>query len=134
MFEPVNVGGVTVSVSTLHNEDQIAQLGLQIGDTVLIERLKRRDPSRGRVVKQGEHRRPFKMPTTCPVCGGEVVRAEGRGRQPLHQHQLSGAPEGIHPALVRAASWISTAWVRRLSIQFVDKGLVKNVADLYKLK
>src|SRR5262249_9708059 len=75
MFRPVNVGGVMVSMSTLHNEDEIARLGLQIGDTVLVERAGDVIPKVVRVVSEGKDRRPFHMPKTCPVCGGDVVRA-----------------------------------------------------------
>ncbi|MBV8847878.1 MAG: NAD-dependent DNA ligase LigA, partial [Bryobacterales bacterium] len=77
MLQPVNVGGVTVSRATLHNEDEIDRLGVEIGDTVLLERAGDVIPHVVRVVKPGEHRRKFKMPSHCPVCGGEIVRAEG---------------------------------------------------------
>ena len=134
MFEPVNVGGVTVSVSTLHNEDQIAQLGLQIGDTVLIERAGDVIPHVVRVVKQGEHRRPFKMPTTCPVCGGEVVRAEGEAASRcINISCPARLKESILHWSARGVMDIDGLG-EALVDQFVDKGLVKNVADLYKLK
>ena len=77
VLRPVVVGGVTVSMSTLHNEDEIARLGLEIGDTVLVERAGDVIPKVVRVVSQGAGRHPFHMPKTCPVCGGDVVRAEG---------------------------------------------------------
>src|SRR5439155_18037299 len=76
-LKPVVVSGVTVSRATLHNEDEIARLDLQIGDTVLIERSGDVIPKVVRVVEQGAHRHPFKMPATCPVCGSHVERAEG---------------------------------------------------------
>jgi DNA ligase (NAD+) len=133
MFEPVNVGGVTVSVSTLHNEDQIAQLGLQIGDTVLIERAGDVIPHVVRVVKQGEHRRPFKMPTKCPVCGGEVVRAEGEAASRcINISCPARLKESILHWSARGVLDIDGLG-EALVDQFVDKGLVKNVADLYKL-
>ena len=99
-FRPVNVGGVMVSKATLHNEDEVGRLGVQIGDTVLLERAGDVIPHVVRVVKEGEHRRPFRMPTACPICCGEIVRVRRRvRRQPLHQHQLSGSLEGNHPPL-----------------------------------
>jgi DNA ligase (NAD+) len=67
---------------------------VQIGDTVLVERAGDVIPHVVRVVKPGEHRRPSGCPQACPICGGEIVRVEGRIRQPLHQHQLSGAFKG----------------------------------------
>ena len=134
MFEPVNVGGVTVSVSTLHNEDQIAQLGLQIGDTVLIERAGDVIPHVVRVVKQGEHRRPFRMPTKCPVCGGEVVRAEGEAASRcINISCPARLKESILHWAARGVLDIDGLG-EALVDQLVDKGLVTNVADLYRLK
>ena len=76
-LKPVIVGGVTVSRATLHNEDEIARLGLAIGDRVLVERSGDVIPKIVRVVDHGKHRKAFHMPSTCPVCGGHVVREEG---------------------------------------------------------
>jgi DNA ligase (NAD+) len=75
LLTPVNVGGVMVSRATLHNEDEVGRLGVEIGDRVLVERSGDVIPKVVRVVKQGEARYPFKMPKHCPVCGGDIVRA-----------------------------------------------------------
>jgi DNA ligase (NAD+) len=77
VLEPVQVGGVTVSRSTLHNMDEIDRLGLQIGDTVLIERAGEVIPHVLKVVKEGKSRRAFRMPKECPVCGSAIHKAEG---------------------------------------------------------
>jgi DNA ligase (NAD+) len=77
VLEPVQVGGVTVSRSTLHNMDEIERLGLHIGDTVLIERAGEVIPHVLKVVKEGKNRRSFKMPTKCPECGSTIHKAEG---------------------------------------------------------
>ena len=76
-LKPVEVSGVTVSRATLHNEDEIERLELEIGDTVVIERSGDVIPKVVRVHTQGSYRRPFRMPTQCPVCGGKIVREEG---------------------------------------------------------
>ena len=76
-LQPVAVGGVTVSRATLHNEDEIARLGLKIGDEVIIERSGDVIPKVVRVWAQGKGRTAFTMPVNCPVCGGKVVREEG---------------------------------------------------------
>ena len=76
-LKPVVVSGVTVTRATLHNEDEIERLGVQIGDTVLIERSGDVIPKVVRVLQQGEERKPFRMPKHCPVCGGDIVREPG---------------------------------------------------------
>ncbi|MEZ5367428.1 MAG: NAD-dependent DNA ligase LigA, partial [Bryobacterales bacterium] len=77
ILRPVSVGGVTVSRATLHNEDEVERLGLEIGDHVVIERSGDVIPKVIRVVKQASDRRPFQMPKNCPVCKTELVREEG---------------------------------------------------------
>jgi DNA ligase (NAD+) len=78
-LRPVNVGGVTVSRATLHNEDEIQRLGLKIGDTVLVGRAGDVIPEVKSVIVNlrtgGE--REFRMPKKCPICGSPVVRPEG---------------------------------------------------------
>jgi DNA ligase (NAD+) len=77
----VPLGGVTVSRSTLHNEDEIGRLGLKIGDWVLIERGGDVIPKVLKVIesKRTAKEKRFKMPTQCPVCGGRVSRTRRRG-------------------------------------------------------
>src|SRR5208282_2254906 len=77
VFEPVQIGGVTVVKSTLHNMDEIERLGIHAGDTVLVERAGEVIPHVLKVVKHGEEEKPFRMPSKCPVCGMGVHRAEG---------------------------------------------------------
>ncbi|MCA2968021.1 MAG: NAD-dependent DNA ligase LigA, partial [Acidobacteriaceae bacterium] len=76
-LRPVAVSGVMVSRSTLHNEDEIARLGVAAGDTVLVERSGDVIPKVVKVVREGEVRVPFQMPAACPVCGSSVSRPEG---------------------------------------------------------
>ena len=133
-FRPVNVGGVMVSKATLHNEDEVERLGVQIGDTVLVERAGDVIPHVVRVVKEGEHRRPFRMPTKCPVCGGEIVRAEGEAASRcINISCPAKLKESILHWAARGVMNID-GMGEALVDQMVDKGLVKNVADLYALK
>ena len=135
VLEPVQVGGVTVSHATLHNEDEIARKDLRVGDLVLIERAGEVIPQ---VVKPISEKRtgkekPFRMPTTCPVCGSDAVKEEGEAvrrcinascpaqvKERLTHFCSRGAMdcEGVGPSLVA---------------QLVDKGLVTKASDLYKL-
>ncbi len=133
-LKPVSLAGVTVSRATLHNEDEIARLGVEIGDTVLVERSGDVIPKIVRVVEQGAHRRAFHMPAICPICQGHVVREEGesasrcintncpaRLRESLRHFASRGVMDidGVGDALVD---------------QLLARGLVHNVADLYALE
>ncbi len=133
MFRPVNIGGVMVGKATLHNEDEIGRLGVQIGDTVLVERAGDVIPKVVRVVKEGEDRRPFVMPKRCPDCGEEIVRAEGEA---ISRCINTNCPARLKESVLHFAArgvmdidGLGEVLVNHL----VDSGLVKNVADLYKL-
>ena len=134
LFRPVNVGGVMVSKATLHNEDEVQRLGVQAGDTVLVERAGDVIPHVVRVVKEGEHRRPFRMPTKCPICGGEIVRVEGESASRcININCPARLRETILHWAARGVMNID-GMGEALVDQLVGKGLVKNVADLYALK
>jgi DNA ligase (NAD+) len=130
---PVTVGGVTVTRATLHNEDEIARLGVEIGDEVLIERSGDVIPKVVRVVKQGADRRPFRMPKHCPVCGGEVVREEGEAASRcINTNCPARLKESVSHFVARGVMDID-GMGHVLVDQLVSRGLVKNVADIYHL-
>ena len=132
-LEPKSVGGVTVSRATLHNEDEIARLGVEIGDTVLIERSGDVIPKVVRVTKQGEKRTPFHMPHQCPVCGGHIVREVGEAASRCIN---ANCPARLKESIGHFASRnvLNIDGLGDVLIeQLVDKGLVKSVADLYDL-
>ncbi len=132
-LRPVNVSGVTVARATLHNEDEIERLGLKIGDTVLVERSGDVIPKVVRVVREGEHRRAFHMPKHCPVCGGEVVRVEGEAASRcINTNCPARLKESILHFAARGVMDID-GMGDALVDQLVDQGLVKNVADIYRL-
>jgi DNA ligase (NAD+) len=132
-LEPVDVGGVTVSHATLHNMDEIGRLGVKIGDAVLIQRAGEVIPQVVKVAKQAPEGREFSMPKQCPVCGGDVHRAEG---EVAYRCVNSACPARLKESLLyfagRRAMNIDGLG-EALVDQLVDKGLVRDVADLYDL-
>ena len=132
-LRPVAVGGVTVSRATLHNEDEIRRLGLEIGDLVVIERSGDVIPKVVRVEEQGAQRRPFAMPQSCPVCGGTIVREEGEAASRCIN---TNCPARLKESILHFASrhvMNIDGMGDALVDQLVDRGLVASVADLYSL-
>jgi DNA ligase (NAD+) len=133
MLEPVEVGGVTISRATLHNEEDINRKAIREGDDVIVQRA-------GDVIPQivgpaGAHRpgtKRFKMPTHCPLCGAEVVRPEGEA---MHRCPNRACPsrglEALNNWVMAAADieGVGEQLVRRLW----DLGLVRSLPDLYRL-
>ena len=134
LLRPVQVGGVTVSRATLHNEDEIERLGLQIGDRVLIERSGDVIPKVLRVVEKGKDRRPFEVLKECPVCGTKLVREEGEAiRRCVNANCPARLKESVLHFASRRAMNID-GMGEALVEQLVDGGLVKGVARLYRLE
>jgi DNA ligase (NAD+) len=132
-LEPVEVGGVTVSRATLHNEEDINRKDIREGDIVVVQRA-------GDVIPQivgpaGEHQpgtKPFKMPKKCPLCGADIVKPEG---EVMHRCPNRACPSRGLESLI---NWVQAAAdiegvgeqsVRRLW----DLGLVRSVPELYRL-
>jgi DNA ligase (NAD+) len=132
-LKPVSVAGVTVSNATLHNEDEIERLGVQIGDTVLIERSGDVIPKVVRVVTEANDRRPFRMPKHCPVCGGEVVREPGEAASRcINTNCPARLKESVRHFAARGVMDID-GMGDVLVDQLVSRGIVKSVADIYDL-
>ena len=135
MLEPVQLGGVTVSRSTLHNEDEIERLGLKIGDHVLVERGGDVIPKVVKVIesKRTGKEKKFRMPAKCPVCGGLISRPEGEAVSRCIAADCGAQLVGrlLHFASRRAMR-IEGLGVA-LAEQVLDRKLVKDVADLYSL-
>jgi DNA ligase (NAD+) len=132
-LRPVFISGVTVSNATLHNEDEIARLGVEIGDTVLIERSGDVIPKVVRVVAQGADRTPFKMPKHCPVCGGDIVREEGESASRcINTNCPARLKESILHFAARGVMDIDGMGYALVD-QLVSKSMIQNVADIYNL-
>jgi len=133
VLEPVPLGGTTIRHATLHNEDEIERLGVQINDRVLLERGGDVIPKIVSVVEQAPDRRRFVMPKSCPVCGGEVYRAEGEAvRRCMNQ----SCPAKLRESLLH---WASRKAMKidglgeKIVDQLISREIVHDVSDLYRL-
>jgi DNA ligase (NAD+) len=133
LLEPVEVGGVTVSRATLHNEEDINRKNIRVGDQVIVQRAGDVIPQVvGPVLPHAKGTRRFKMPKNCPLCGAEIVKPEGEA---MHRCPNRACPSRGLESLI---NWVQAAAdiegvgeqsVRRLW----DLGLVRSLPDLYRL-
>ncbi|HEV2274675.1 MAG TPA: NAD-dependent DNA ligase LigA [Acidobacteriaceae bacterium] len=135
-LRPVAIGGTTVSRATLHNADEIARLGLKIGDSVLVERGGDVIPKIVEVVVDQAHPRghkSFLFPTHCPVCHSEIVRAEG---EVDYRCVNINCPARLKESLLHFASrgvMNIEGLGDALVTQLLDRKMVTGIADLYSL-
>jgi DNA ligase (NAD+) len=132
VLEPVEVGGVTVSRATLHNEEDINRKQIREGDIVIVQRA-------GDVIPQvvgpaGDHQpgtKPFRMPKKCPLCGTDVVKPEG---EVMHRCPNRACPSRGLETLI---NWVGIADIEGVGEQTIrllwDRGLVRSLPDLYRL-
>ncbi|WP_411563534.1 NAD-dependent DNA ligase LigA [Pseudomonas shirazensis] len=147
-LKPVKVAGVTVSNATLHNMDEVARLGVHIGDTVIIRRAGDVIPQVMQVVleRRPADARPVAVPSECPVCGSQVERTQLIKRSKGKETTSEGAVYRCVGRLACAAQLKQAIihYVSRRAMdidglgeksveQLVDEGLIRSPADLYKL-
>lgn len=134
-FQPIPLAGTTVARATLHNRDRIAELDIRVGDTVIVRKAGEIIPEVVRVLPElrPEGTSAFTMPTHCPECGSELVQPEDEA---VTRCINASCPAIIKGSLVHWASrgamdinGLGEKWVE----QFVDRGLITTVADLYQL-
>ena len=133
VFEPVTIGGVTVSKSTLHNLDEVRRLNVHAGDTVLVERAGEVIPHVLSVVKHGTEEVEFQMPSKCPVCGTRIHKDED---QVAYRCVNVSCPARRRESILHFAGRHAMnidGLGEKIVVQLLDRELVKNVADLYKL-
>ena len=135
ILEPVKVAGSTISKTTLHNEDFIKEKGLMIGDTVVIQKQGDVIPEVVDVIKDKRtgNEQEFVMPTVCPVCGAPVVREEGEAVARCIGIECSAKIlRNIAHFVSKEGMDIDGLGIKIIE-QLVDKGLIKNIADIYTL-
>src|ERR1700691_4491205 len=133
-LEAVGLAGVTVSNASLHNLDQIREKDVRVGDTVLIERAGDVIPYVVRVTQPGHPRQPeFAMPAHCPVCGGAIVHEEGEvGYFCVNANCPARMRESIRHFASKTALDVDGLGDKLVG-QLVEKGLVKELDDLFNL-
>ena len=132
-LEPVAIGGVTVSRATLHNEDEIARLGVRPGDRVLVQRAGDVIPKIVKVLEHGGGQ-PFVPPRECPVCGTAVERDEDEVVSRCPNFSCPAQLEGHLRHFASRSAMDIEGLGAKLATQLVEKGMVTDVADLYGLE
>ncbi len=135
-LKPVNVGGVTVSRATLHNENEILKKDIRIGDTVLVQRAGDVIPEVVKVIlsKRVGGEKKFVMPQACPVCGTSALRIEGEAAtRCINSICPAQVKERIKHFASKGAFDIDGLG-DKLVDQLVEKGLVSSFADLFQLE
>jgi len=133
---PVPIGGTTVRNATLHNMDEIGRLGVKIGDYVQVERGGDVIPKVAKVIDDKDHPRgtqEIEAPEKCPVCGTKVARTEG---EVDYRCVNANCPAKLLGTILHFASrgvMNIDGMGESLVTQLTERGLVKNVADIYKL-
>jgi DNA ligase (NAD+) len=134
---PVPLAGTTVKRASLHNADEIARKDVRVGDTVVIEKAGEIIPQVVRVEVEARDatERPYHFPKECPSCGAAVVREEGEA-----DHRCSNPPSRCPAQLEEGIRWFAhrdamdiDGLGEKLIHQLVERGLVRSLADLYRL-
>jgi DNA ligase (NAD+) len=133
---PVRLGGVTVRHATLHNPEEVRRLDVRVGDAVLVERAGDVIPKVVQVIRdrRPEGTVPFAMPAACPVCGALVETTED---EPLSYCTNIACPAQVKGRLLHFASRLAMdveGLGEKLVDALVDRGLLKDPADLYLLR
>ena len=136
VFDPVRIGGVTVSRSTLHNWDEMARKDIRIGDTVVVERAGDVIPHVIMVVKDKRtgRERPFPIPAQCPACGGRVVREEG---EVAVRCVRLDCPAQVRERIIHFASRgaMDIEGLGEKNVELLHaQGLISHFPDIYRLK
>jgi DNA ligase (NAD+) len=135
-LEPVRIGGVTVSRSTLHNWDEIDRKDIRVGDAVVVERAGDVIPHIVNVIKEKRTgvEKPFRPPEKCPVCGSTVEREEGEvAYRCIGLNCAAQVQQRIGHYVSRAAMDIEGLGEKNVELLYT-KGLIKHFVDIYKLK
>jgi DNA ligase (NAD+) len=136
VLEPVQVGGVTVTNATLHNEDYVRDLDIRVGDMVAVKRAGEVIPQvlRPLVELRTGEEQVWQMPQRCPVCGGQAVRMAGEAAwRCVNSACPAQLVRGVEHFVSRGAMDIAGFGIRQAEL-FVELGFIKDLADIYYLE
>ena len=135
VLEPVRVGGVTVSMATLHNADEVERKGVLIGDTVVVRRAGEVIPEVVAPIpslRTGQERK-FVMPTECPVCKGPITRADGEAVARCVNLDCPAQALGRIVHFAGRGAMDITHLGERTAAELLERDLIADVADIYFL-
>jgi len=136
ILKPVQIGGVTISRATLHNQDEIKRLGVKIGDTVIVGRAGDVIPDIIKVLPElrtGKEKE-FKMPEKCPICKGEIKKSSGDVvAHCINSDCLAQQKRRIYHFVSKLAFDIVGLGPKIID-QLLEQGLIQNPADIFLLK
>lgn len=139
-LRPVKVAGSTVSRATLHNEDEIKRLDVRIGDTVVIRKAGDVIPEIVSVVKnlRNGKEKVFRMPDTCPICGGGVKRQETGNKETAAHYCLNTKCFAVEKEqiihFVSRKGFDIVGFGEKIVEKLMEEGLISNIADIFGLK
>jgi DNA ligase (NAD+) len=135
VLDPVRVGGIEISRATLHNQDEIDKKDVRIGDTVVVQRAGDVIPEVVKVLgsKRTGGEKRYQIPDTCPVCGADVVRLKNEAVHRCIGLSCSAQLKGRIKHFASKRAMDIDGLGDKLVAQLVDRGMIKDVADLYRL-
>ncbi|KPJ63506.1 aromatic ring-opening dioxygenase LigA [candidate division KD3-62 bacterium DG_56] len=136
VMDPVEVSGSTVQHATLHNEDQVRRLDVKLGDTVIIQKAGEVIPEVVSVVakRRSGSESEWSMPKTCPVCGAEIIRPQGEAVARCTGVACSAQINGRIQHFASRAAMDIDGLGPAIANQLIERGLVRDPADLYYVK
>jgi len=135
-LKPVQIGGVTITRATLHNEDEIKRLGVKIGDTVIVGRAGDVIPDVVKVLPElrtGKEKE-FKMPKNCPSCGTKLIKPEGEILWRCPNSKCFARQRKFFHYFVSKAAFDIRGLGPKIINRLLDEGLIQDPADLFELK
>jgi len=135
-LQPVNVGGVTVTHATLHNQDEVDRKDVRIGDTVLVQRAGDVIPEVVKVFpeKRPQNSQPYKLPGSCPACSHPVIRPEGEAVARCFNLSCPAQVKGRFKHFVSKNALDIDGFGEKLVFQLVDNEIIHSLDDIFSLK